>query len=110
MARMVGDPKCELNHRSNTPAGPDLSPKAIRFGTPVQELGQTGELLGRESAWGPWRGPAAEGSWAPLTRTRHPLADGGFADPEGFGNLPLRPAFLLELPGLEPSGFLPCVG
>jgi len=107
---MIGNPKFELNHRGNTPAGRDLSPKAIGSGTPVQELGQTGELFSRESPWGPRRGPVAEGGWTFIARTLHPLADAGLADPQGFGNLPLRPAFLPELPGLEPSGFLPGVG
>jgi hypothetical protein len=52
MARMVGDPKFEPNHHGNTPAGPDLSPKAIGLGPSVQELGQMGELLGGEPGRG----------------------------------------------------------
>jgi hypothetical protein len=40
----------------------------------------------------------------------HPLTDGAFTDAEGLGNLPLGPALLFEVPGLEPSGFSPVVG
>ena len=40
----------------------------------------------------------------------HPLADGAFADTEGLGDLALGPTLLLEVPGLEPSGFFPIVG
>jgi hypothetical protein len=110
MARMVEDSKFQLNHGGDPAAGPDLPPKAIGFGTTVQAFGQTGELLGRETPRGPRWEPVAEGIRTPLARTLHPLADGGFADTEGFGNLPLEPAFLLELPGLETSGFLPVFG
>jgi hypothetical protein len=37
----------------------------------------------------------------------HPLADRGFADAQGLGNLALRPALLLVLPGLETPRCLP---
>jgi hypothetical protein len=107
---MVEDSKFQLNHGGDPAAGPDLPPKAIGFGTPVQEFGQTGELLGRETLRYPRWGPVAESIWAPLPGKLHPLADGGFADAEGLGNLPLESAFLLELPGLEASGFLPVFG
>ena len=40
----------------------------------------------------------------------NPLADGGLADLQGFGDLALGPAFLLELPGLETSGGFPDFG
>jgi hypothetical protein len=104
---MVGDAKCQPNHRRNTPTGPALPPKAIGLGPSVQEVGQAGQLLGREPAWGPrWRS-VAEGLQPSCPGALHPLADGGFAAPQRFGDLALGPAFVLELPGLEPSGFLP---
>jgi hypothetical protein len=49
----------------------------------------------------------AQGVGAPLAGALHPLTDGAFADAEGFGDLALGPALLLEAPGLEPSGFFP---
>jgi hypothetical protein len=42
--------------------------------------------------------------------TLHPLADGSFADTEGFGDVALGPAFLIETPRLEPSRLFPVAG
>ena len=109
MARMVGDAECHPNHGSDPAAGPDFSPEAVRCGATVQEFGQAGQLLGRQSARGPRCGPVAEGLRSPLTGTGHPLADRPCADAQGFGDLALGPALLFEVPSLEPSGFFPIV-
>jgi hypothetical protein len=45
----------------------------------------------------------------PLAGTFHPLTDGRLADAQCLGHLALRPALLLELPGLQPSAFFPVV-
>jgi hypothetical protein len=49
----------------------------------------------------------AEGIGSPLTGARHPLTDGPLANTQRLSNPALRPALLLEAPGLEPSGFFP---
>jgi hypothetical protein len=100
MPGMVGNPIFELKHSGNPPAGPDVPPKAIGFGPPLQELGQAGELFGREPARGAGGWTVAQGIWAPLACTLHPLTDSAFADAERFGDLALGPALLLEGPGL----------
>jgi len=43
---MVGDAKLPVNDRRNPAAGPDLPSEATGFGTPIQEVGQTRQLLG----------------------------------------------------------------
>jgi hypothetical protein len=107
MPGMVGNPIFELNHRGNPPPGPELAPKAIGCGPPVQELGQAGELRGGEPARGPgWR-TAAQSVGTLLAGALHPLADGACADAKCLSNLALRPPLLLEVPGLQPSGFFP---
>ncbi len=106
---MVGDPRLELNHRGNTPAGPDLSPEAIRFGATVQEFGQTGELLIGQPTAGPRGWSMAEGFRTTLSATLHPLADRALAHAHGCGDLALRPALLFEVRGLQASRFLPVV-
>jgi hypothetical protein len=104
---MIGNPIFELEHGGNPPTGPELSPKAIGFGPPLQELGQAGELLGRKPARGPGGWTVAQGIGAFLAGALHPLTDGAFADAERFGDLVLGPTLLLEAPGLESSGFFP---
>ena len=52
----------------------------------------------------------AESVWSLLIHTLHPLADGGLDDARRLGNLPLRPAFLLEVPGLQTSSFFSVFG
>jgi hypothetical protein len=107
MTGVVGNPLFELHHRGDPPPGPELSPTTIGFGTPLQELGQASELLGREPARGPSGRTVAQGARPLLAGAFHPLTDGAFADAERFGDLALGPPPLLEAPGLEPSGFLP---
>jgi hypothetical protein len=109
MARMIGDPKDELHDGGNASTSPELPPKAIGFGPSMQQRGQAGELLGREPARSPRRGPMAEGLRASLAGTSHPLADSRFAHSHRFRNLALGPPLVLEVPGLQTSGFFPIV-
>ena len=107
MTGMVGNPIFELNHGGEPPTGPELSPKAIGFGPPLQERGQAGERRGREPARGPGRLMVAQGVGALLGGAPHAPTDGAVADAEGFGDLALGPALLLEAPSVEPSGCFP---
>ena len=107
MGRMIGDPKLQANRRRNAVAGPQVSPKAVGSGTTAQQVGQTRQLVGGQPPRCPWRGTAPQGLGASLVGTLHPLADRPFTNAQRFGNLALGPAFLLETPSLEPSGFFP---
>jgi hypothetical protein len=110
MTRMIGDAEFQADDGGDASPGPQLSAKAIGCGPSMQQLGQAAELVGRQSPRGPgWR-PATESIGAGVAGPFHPLTDGSLADPQGLGNPALGPAFLLEVPGLETSGFLPVAG
>jgi hypothetical protein len=100
MARRIRDAKLQTNHGGDASARPELPSEAVGFGALVQHSGQAGKLLVGQPARGPRWWPAPEGLRAPLPGSRHPLADGRFADTQGCGDLALEPALLLELPGL----------
>jgi hypothetical protein len=104
---MVGDAEFQADDGGDARTGPQLSTKAIGCGSTLQQLGQAGELCGREPARGPGRGMVAQGVGALLAGALHPLTDGAFTDAERFSDLALGPAPLLETPGLAPSGFFP---
>ena len=87
-----------------------MAAKAIGFSAPVQQLGQTGKLVSGPPAHRPRGCPVVEGFRPALAGACQPLADGPFADPQRLGNLPLRPALLVEGPRLKTSCFLPVVG
>ncbi len=107
MHRVVGDAELQLKDRGDSAPRPDLATEAIGLGTPVQKVGEAGKLLGRQAS-GRARGSVMpQRLWASLTGTFHPLAHGRLADAQRLGNLALRSALLLEVPGLEPSSFLP---
>jgi hypothetical protein len=53
MGRMVPDATCQVHDDGDARAGPDLAAKAVAFGTPVQERGQAGQLVGRQAAGTP---------------------------------------------------------
>jgi hypothetical protein len=75
----------------------------------MQQLGQAGQLFGRQPPRSPrWR-PTPERLGTNVAGPCHPLTDRARADPQRLGNLALRPALLLEVPGLESSGFFPGV-
>ena len=110
MTRMVHDAKFQLNDGRDPPSRPELAAKTIACGTPLQQLGQAGPLLGREpAARSGWRA-VSEGVRAPLAGAFHPLTDRPCTDAQRLGNLPLGPPLLLEVPGMQPSGFLPIAG
>jgi hypothetical protein len=52
----------------------------------------------------------AESVWSLLIHTLHPLANSGPDDAQRLGNLPPRPAFLLEVSGLPTSSFFSVSG
>jgi hypothetical protein len=104
---MVGDPKFETNHGGHPAACPHRAPEALGFGAPVQQVGQASQLFAGQP-------PGSAGRWLVAQRLRtsragtcHPLADRPFADAQGFGDLALGPAPLLELPGLAAAAFFP---
>jgi hypothetical protein len=51
----------------------------------------------------------AQGLRAAFAGAPHPLADRGFADAQGLGDVALGPTVLQEFPSLETSGFFPVV-
>jgi hypothetical protein len=106
---MIPDAKGQVNDDGDAHARPDLAAKAVRFGPSVQELRQAGQLVGRQAARGPRWGTVLEGRWTLRAGAFQPLADRGFADAQGFGDLALGPAALQEFPSLEASGFFPVV-
>ena len=80
MDRMVRHATLQVYHRGNPAAGPDLPPEAIRFGAPVQQVGQTHQRF-RGSATGSARmGAMPQGVWSPVSGALQPLADRPFAD------------------------------
>jgi hypothetical protein len=76
----------------------------------VQELGQTGQLVGGQPAGGTKAGAVPKGLRAFLAGRRYPMAGSPFANAQGFGDLSLGPALLHEMPGLKSPGFLPIFG
>jgi hypothetical protein len=109
MTRVIGDTKFQTDDGGDPTAGPEFSAKAVGGRTAMQQLGQAGELLGRQPPRGPgWR-PTPESLGPDVAGPCHPLTDRALADPQRLGNLALGPALLLEVPGLESSGFFPVV-
>jgi hypothetical protein len=107
MTWMRGDAEFQADDGGDARTGPQLSTKAIGYGPSMQQRGQASELVGGQPPRGPrWR-PATERLGAGFAGPFHPLADGSLADTHGLGNLALRPALLLEVPGLQAPSFFP---
>ena len=109
MTRMRGDTTCQADDGGDSTAGPQFSAKAVGGGALMQQGGQAGQLLGRQPPRGPRWWPTPERLGTDGAGPCHPLTDRALADPQRRGKLALRPALLLEVPGLESSGFFPGV-
>jgi hypothetical protein len=106
---MGRDAECQADDGGDAGPGPQLATKAISCRPARPQPGQAGELVGRQPPRGPGRRPATERRGADVAGPCHPLTGGPLADPQGFGNLALRPAPLFEVPGLEAPSFFPVV-
>jgi hypothetical protein len=89
MDGMMGNAKLQAHHGSDPATGPHSAPEAIGLGAAVQQLGQTRQLVGGQPPGG-YRGRLmVQGRRAAVACAPHPLADRGFADAQGLGDLPL---------------------
>jgi hypothetical protein len=94
MGRRVPDATFAVHANGDARAGPDLAAKAGGFGPSVQERGQAGHLAGRQAAGDSGRRTVLKGRWALRAGTCHALADSGFADAHGLGDVVLGPTGL----------------
>ena len=107
MGERVGDATLQAHDDGDPTTGPYISPKPLGGRATCEAFGQAGEWLACQAACRTrWR-VMSERIEPLVAGTGHPLTDGPVADAERFGNSALGPAFLLEMPGLEPSGFFP---
>jgi len=109
MGGVIHNAKRYTDHLCHALPGPHLAAEAVGLGATMQQIGQTRQLVRRQSTGCTGRWAIAEGLRAVLSSPFQPLADGGSADPQRLGDLMLRPAFLQELPGLHAPRFFPVV-
>jgi hypothetical protein len=107
MTRMRGDTKFQADEGRDPAAGPEVPAEAVGGGASMHQCGQAGQWLGRQPPRGPGGRPTPEGLGTAIAGPRQPLTDRALADTQGCGKLALGPAPLLELSGLESSGFFP---
>ena len=107
MHRVVGHAERQAKDRGDSAPRPHVATETIGLGPPVQEVGKTGQLFGSQAPGRASRRARPQRLWAAIAATFHPLAHSRLTDAQRRGNLALRPALLLEVPGLEPSRFFP---
>lgn len=109
MRGMVAGAKLAFDHDGNPFRRPNLTTKAERFGSAVQQSRQLCFLFGGQfRLWA--RGRMTPKSLDPLSfGTTHPLAHRAMADSQSFRNLALRPSLLSKLPSAQPATFAPIV-
>jgi hypothetical protein len=104
---MVDHPEAHTHYGCHPAAGPEVPTKTVGLRTLVQERGQPSESCGGQPTWGTRWGAASQRPGTSCAGPGPPVAHGALADAERCGTLPLGPALLLEVPGMEPSGFFP---
>ena len=107
MIRMIADTELLFDQAGHAPRRPNLAAKAVGFGPFEQQGGQERLLLAVQQGGGAGGGMVTQGldtgSGGPL----QPLANRPLGDGQGLGNLLLRPAVLVQLPGAPPPPFVP---
>jgi hypothetical protein len=91
------------NQLGHAASGPHISSKAKALGAMRQQHRQLDKLLRRESRRGTWRRAVAQSSHTSRAAAANPLAHSALSDTQRRGNVALSPAFLLEIPGAQPS-------
>ena len=107
VALVVADAELLLDDLGDAGAGPDLAAEAVGL-RPVPEELRDQPLLLRQSVGG--RGPGRGGNEGPRDRLvggGEPPADGWFGDAQSLGDVPLRPALLLQAQRPQPPPLLP---
>ena len=107
MVRVVSDAELALDDFGDTRPRPDIAEEAEGRRAARQERRQFSQLVGREAGRRARRCAGAQGLHAASTGTFEPLANGTLGDAEGFGNLALLPALMMEFPGTETTAFAP---
>ena len=110
MRRVIVDAKLPLDDAGYADGGPYCAAEAEGLRPPLQQVGQVGNLLGRQLGLGAGRGMAAQGLDALGSGTRQPLADRPRRHTQRGGDSALLPALLVKLPRPEPTTFFPVVG
>jgi len=107
MIGMIANPKFVADDLSDATGGPNRPAKSKGFGTFEEQRDQLRVLIRRQQ-WARPRSRMVPQSRDPVQLgAGHPLADCALCDPQGVGDLPLRPPFLVQFPGPKATTFRP---
>src|SRR5438445_9247723 len=95
------------DHLSDPPTGPDPAPEPVRLRTVPEELRDHALLGWGELGRATRRGARPQGFGTTVAGTHEPTANGVLGDSQGRGDVPLKPALLLELQGSKPPPLAP---
>src|SRR3712207_3809827 len=107
MVTMVRDPELAFDDLGNASAGPHVTDEAEGRCSARQEGRQSGQVLRGKAGGRRWRAAGAQRFHATFTPASQPLADGTLGDTEGFSDLVLLPALLVQFPSTQATAFTP---
>src|SRR5579871_1759997 len=104
---VVADPELLLDDPGHPRAGPDLTPKSVRFRAMPEEFGDQTLLRSREFGRWPRMRASVQGLWPAVTNPREPPADTHRGDAERLCNIRPRPTLPLQVQRSKPPPFQP---
>jgi hypothetical protein len=107
MRRVVFHAKLPLDYLGYPGTGPNLTPKPKAFRTARQQVRDLLAFCGTQTPWCTGFGTILERYFSAFPDPSDPLADSSFGHAEGFGNILLLPACLVQSPGSLASFFFP---
>lgn len=99
MCRVVLDAELVLDDFAHPGTGPQFAAKSKAFCTAFQQLWKPFPVALAQTQGGPGFGLLPQRCFAALLATLDPLADRAFGHAQGFGDILLHPACLVQSPG-----------
>ncbi len=110
MGWMIPDAKLLLDQHRHPSRGPDLAAKPVVLGSFGQQVGQLGTLFLSQFRLRAGRRLVAQRIRTIFLGSTHPLTHCAFGHAQGFRNVFLFPALLIQLPGAQSATLAPVFG
>src|SRR6185295_5287258 len=107
MIYMIAHAKIALDDARNACLSPHIADKAVGFSARLEQIGKPRTLLLSQIRRRAWMGAISQRDSAARSSTSNPLADCALSHAQRDGDLFLRPALLIQVPGTKAASFAP---
>src|SRR4051794_6919185 len=107
MINMIAHAELTLDDAGNACLRPNIADKAVGFSARLEHVGKPLTLLLSQLRRRAWMGAISQRDRSARSSTGNPLADCALSHAQRDGDLFLRPAVLMQVPGTQAAAFAP---